>query len=76
MEIELAANCKYDYIQIRDGVADNAPELGKYCGRKLPKPLKSSGNRLVVRFVSDTQSTRRGFKLEWKAVTPGICFLL
>lgn len=34
---------------------------GKFCGGKMPQPVESSGNTMVVRFKSDNTLTSKGF---------------
>lgn len=72
MIIEGSSSCKYDYVQIKDGLSNGAAELGKFCGSNLPTPVSSTGNTMMVRFYSDEQYTKEGFKLEWKELdAPG-----
>ncbi|PVD37829.1 hypothetical protein C0Q70_00431 [Pomacea canaliculata] len=52
-EIENHDNCVYDYLEVRDGSEESSPLLGRYCGYKIPDDIKSSGNKLYVKFVSD-----------------------
>ena len=43
-------------------------ELFKKCGSDAPPKVTSSGNRLTVRFRSDSSVVRRGFKATWRKV--------
>jgi tolkin protein len=54
-------NCVYDYVEVRDGHEDNARLIGKYCGPKMPADVKSTTNRLYVKFVSDASVQKAGF---------------
>uniref|UniRef100_A0A1B6GTE4 Metalloendopeptidase n=2 Tax=Cicadellinae TaxID=33370 RepID=A0A1B6GTE4_9HEMI len=60
-EVENHDNCVYDYVEVRDGPSLDSPLLGKYCGYKLPPDLHSTGNKLFVKFVSDSSVQKAGF---------------
>ncbi|CAB0044896.1 unnamed protein product [Trichogramma brassicae] len=60
-EIESHDNCVYDYVEVRDGHAPDSPLIGVYCGYKLPPDVRSSGNKLLVKFVSDSSVQKAGF---------------
>lgn len=61
MKIEAHDHCVYDYLEIRDGNEDSSPLLGKLCGARMPNDIKSTGNRLYVKFVSDGSVQKAGF---------------
>ncbi|KAG7267725.1 hypothetical protein CRUP_031615, partial [Coryphaenoides rupestris] len=51
-----------DYVEVFDGLKAGAARLGKLCGgRKLPKPLESSGSTMALRFRTDAALTSKGF---------------
>ncbi|XP_070137463.1 protein tolkin isoform X1 [Drosophila bipectinata] len=60
-EVENHDSCVYDYVEIRDGPAQDAPLIGVFCGYKPPPNMKSSGNSMYVKFVSDTSVQKAGF---------------
>nr|XP_003701332.1 PREDICTED: bone morphogenetic protein 1 isoform X1 [Megachile rotundata] len=60
-EIENHDNCVYDYVEIRDGHNADSPLIGVYCGYKIPPDIKSTGNKLLVKFVSDGSVQKAGF---------------
>ncbi|XP_033211645.1 tolloid-like protein 2 [Belonocnema kinseyi] len=60
-EIENHDNCVYDYIEVRDGHNEDSPLIGVYCGYKLPPDIRSTGNKLLVKFVSDSSVQKAGF---------------
>lgn len=64
-ELEANENCAYDYVEIRDGAAESAPLLGKFCGTKLPMELHSTGNELWMRFISDATVEKGGFSVSF-----------
>ena len=43
--------------------------LGRYCENILPPVLRSSGNRLVVKFRSDATTNGNGFSANWTSGT-------
>ena len=59
-----------DYVEIRDGDSKQSDTMEYYCGNVIPKPLKSSGRYLYIRFYADSEydTPRRGFKTTFKAV--------
>ncbi|XP_076233982.1 tolloid-like protein 1 tolkin [Calliopsis andreniformis] len=60
-EIENHDNCVYDYVEVRDGHNPDSPLIGVYCGYKIPPDIKSTGNKLLVKFVSDGSVQKAGF---------------
>ena len=71
MNVEEHASCNYNYVEVRQGDNSNSSVIGKYCGTKLPYAITSFGNTLYVRFVSDSSSTRPGFRAEYTSATAG-----
>ena len=61
MQIESHDDCVYDYLEIRDGPDPTSKELGRFCGYKIPEDVKSTGNTLYVKFVSDGSVQKLGF---------------
>uniref|UniRef100_A0A8C2IK70 Neuropilin n=1 Tax=Cyprinus carpio TaxID=7962 RepID=A0A8C2IK70_CYPCA len=51
--------CKYDFVQVFDGVDENALSLGRFCGKIAPSPIISNGNSLFIKFTSDYESIRK-----------------
>ena len=60
-EIENHDNCVYDYVEVRDGHNPDSPLIGVFCGYKGPGDLRSTGNKLLVKFVSDESVQKAGF---------------
>lgn len=60
-EIENHDNCVYDYVEVRNGHNADSPLIGVYCGYKIPPDIKSTGNKLLVKFVSDGSVQKAGF---------------
>uniref|UniRef100_A0A0X3NJV3 Metalloendopeptidase n=1 Tax=Schistocephalus solidus TaxID=70667 RepID=A0A0X3NJV3_SCHSO len=65
-DIEKHDNCVYDFLEIRDGLAETSPLLKKLCGSNLPTPIKSTNNMMYVRFVSDSSVEKQGFTAKFQ----------
>ncbi|XP_070846884.1 cubilin [Chaetodon trifascialis] len=57
-----------DFVEVYDGYRADSSSLGKFCGGKIPKPVVSSGNAMVVRFHSDKTLTSTGFSANYTSV--------
>ena len=66
-EIEGSYNCRYDYLEVRDGDNENSTLVGKYCGDPslTPEPIYSSLNYLWLRFKTDGSVSNRGFSINY-----------
>uniref|UniRef100_UPI00358F3720 tolloid-like protein 2 isoform X2 n=1 Tax=Myxine glutinosa TaxID=7769 RepID=UPI00358F3720 len=60
-EIERHDNCAYDYLEVRDGDNESSRLIGKFCGYDKPNDIKSSSNKLWMKFVSDSSVNKAGF---------------
>ncbi|KAH8359477.1 hypothetical protein KR093_006961, partial [Drosophila rubida] len=60
-EVENHDSCVYDYVEVRDGPTQEAALIGVFCGYKPPPTMKSSGNSMYVKFVSDLSVQKAGF---------------
>ena len=58
-------NCVYDYVEVRDGLLQDSPLIGTYCGYKIPRDIRSTGNYLFVKFVSDGSVQKVGFSAKF-----------
>ncbi|XP_026147219.1 neuropilin-1a-like [Carassius auratus] len=58
--------CKYDFVQVFDGVDENAFSLGRFCGKIAPSPIISSGNSLLIKFTTDYESSGAGFSIRYE----------
>jgi tolkin protein len=71
-EIEDEVDCAFDYVEIYDGEDPGGPStksLGRFCGNRLPPPIKSEENgNLLIRFKSDDTVNGKGFSAIYKAV--------
>ena len=57
-----------DYVQVHDGDSVDCDTIDSFCGSVIPKPLKSSGRHMYIRFQGDSENDtpRRGFKATFK----------
>ncbi|XP_011372341.1 tolloid-like protein 2 [Pteropus vampyrus] len=60
-EIERHDSCAYDYLEIRDGLTEESTLIGHLCGYEKPEDVKSSSNRMWMKFVSDGSINKAGF---------------
>uniref|UniRef100_A0A3P8RI48 Peptidase domain containing associated with muscle regeneration 1a n=1 Tax=Amphiprion percula TaxID=161767 RepID=A0A3P8RI48_AMPPE len=68
LSLESDHNCRYDYVEVRDGDDLNSPVIGRFCGDRTPPPIKSSGNLLHILFASDGYSNFDGFVLTFQKI--------
>ncbi|KAJ8336641.1 hypothetical protein SKAU_G00378610 [Synaphobranchus kaupii] len=64
--------CKYDYVEVRDGKDETDQLVGKFCGKIAPSPIISSGNQLYVKFVSDYETHGAGFSIRYEVFKRGL----
>ncbi|XP_039438500.1 tolloid-like protein 1 [Culex pipiens pallens] len=60
-DVENHDNCAYDYVEVRDGDSPDAREIGTFCGYKIPPDVRSTSNKMYVKFVSDPSVQKAGF---------------
>ncbi|RVE47431.1 hypothetical protein evm_007941 [Chilo suppressalis] len=60
-EVENHDTCSYDKVQVRDGNSIDSPLLGMFCGHKIPPDIRSTSNKLLVIFESDSTVQKAGF---------------
>ena len=62
-DLELgSSSCPWDYVKVYDGSSASAPLKGKFCGKKGPGSLRSSGNTMFITFKTDSTVTKAGFR--------------
>ncbi|XP_058445270.1 uncharacterized protein LOC131426503 [Malaya genurostris] len=59
--IEPSDDCKYDYLEVRDGAHGFSTLLGKYCGSNYPPMITSKDRFLWLHFHSDENIEYSGF---------------
>ncbi|XP_064418166.1 embryonic protein UVS.2-like [Latimeria chalumnae] len=60
-DLENSTECAYDYVTIRDGGTKEDLIKGKYCGSQKIHPFSSTGNSMMVSFVTDGKRSKKGF---------------
>ncbi|KAG8232957.1 hypothetical protein J437_LFUL011450, partial [Ladona fulva] len=65
---ENEGECSINELYIRDGVDDDAPLVGAYCGTRVPPHITSSGSALHVRFTSRYGATIANFKAFYSVI--------
>ncbi|GAA6104532.1 inactive serine protease PAMR1 [Tachysurus ichikawai] len=69
LNLEFDHRCRYDFIELRDGDSIRSPLIGRYCGDKIPLPIKSSRNSLHIHFVSDGYNNYDGFSATFQELS-------
>ncbi|KAG9278223.1 neuropilin-1a-like isoform X1 [Astyanax mexicanus] len=65
--------CKYDYVEVYDGDSEEALMVGKFCGKISPPALLSTGNSLLIKFISDYETNGAGFSIRYEVYQkPGL----
>uniref|UniRef100_A0A1A9Z6B4 CUB domain-containing protein n=1 Tax=Glossina pallidipes TaxID=7398 RepID=A0A1A9Z6B4_GLOPL len=59
--IEYKEECKFDFLEIRDGQYGFSNLIGKYCGRTFPPEITSKERYLWLHFHSDESIEYQGF---------------
>lgn len=60
-QIERHDSCAYDYLEVRNGLSENSPLIGRFCGYDKPEDIRSTSNTLWMKFVSDGTVNKAGF---------------
>ncbi|XP_059056661.1 tolloid-like protein 1 [Achroia grisella] len=60
-EVENHDTCSYDKVKVRDGDSVDSPLIGMFCGHKIPPDIRSTSNKLLVIFESDSTVQKAGF---------------
>nr|UCK81482.1 MASP-related molecule 2-like protein [Arenicola marina] len=64
------AECAYDSLTLYDGRSVNSDRLATVCGVVAPDDMVSSGRRVRVVFMTDSNVNDQGFILEFEFVNP------
>uniref|UniRef100_A0A1B6M9B4 CUB domain-containing protein n=1 Tax=Graphocephala atropunctata TaxID=36148 RepID=A0A1B6M9B4_9HEMI len=60
--LESDPNCKFDFLEVRDGQRGYSSEIGTFCGNNFPDMITSSDRFLWLRFRTDDSIEYSGFK--------------
>jgi len=66
--IETSEDCDYDYLQVVDGPFSYSPVVGRYCGRRHPPLIESTGRYIWLRFHSDDSIEYVGFHIVYEFI--------
>ncbi|XP_040007292.1 procollagen C-endopeptidase enhancer a [Xiphias gladius] len=70
--LEVDTYCRFDYVVFfNGGEKDDSTLIGRYCGDQVPQPIITSGNVLLVQFVSDLSVTSDGFLAHYTSIPRG-----
>ncbi|XP_023016013.2 cubilin [Leptinotarsa decemlineata] len=67
IDLEKHVQCLADYVQLFDGLTINSNSLGRFCN-EIVEPIKSTSNKMLVKFRSDVAFQGRGFQLQYTTV--------
>ncbi|NXU61493.1 TLL2 protein, partial [Horornis vulcanius] len=73
LQIEWHDACSYDYLEIRDGLTEQSPLIGHFCGYEKPEDIKSSSNKVWMKFASDATINKAGFAANFFKVQSCFC---
>ncbi|XP_048053969.1 neuropilin-2a isoform X4 [Megalobrama amblycephala] len=57
--------CKYDWLDVWDGLPQVGPLIGRYCGTKIPPEIQSSTGLLSLSFHTDMAVAKDGFSARY-----------
>lgn len=75
LSTEETPRCQFDYLRFYNGASESNTLMknGTYCGKELPPTLHSSGDTLLIKFVTDASITRPGFAITYTTSSAGEC---
>ena len=67
-KLEESTDCRYDFLEVRDGQHGYSNLLGNFCGTNFPPEITSKTRYLWLRFHSDDSIEGKGFKAVWSMI--------
>lgn len=61
-DLTASPTCNNEYVELREGTTSTAPIISKYC-REKPQPIYTSSNMLRIKYFTDVEIPRNGFKI-------------
>ncbi|KAF2987463.1 hypothetical protein EK904_002504 [Melospiza melodia maxima] len=58
-------DCKYDWLDIWDGIPQVGPLIGRYCGVNMPSDIRSTTGVLSLTFHTDLAVAKDGFSAQY-----------
>lgn len=69
LDIDTGADTLYLY----DGVNATAPLIGKFTGSTIPGTITSTGNRVFIKFITNSSIGKDGWQLDFESILPVYC---
>lgn len=67
-KLEDSPDCRFDFLEVRDGQHGYSNLLGNFCGTNFPPEITSKTRYLWLRFHSDENIEGKGFKAVWSTI--------
>ncbi|XP_050461844.1 uncharacterized protein LOC126856899 [Cataglyphis hispanica] len=67
-KLEDSPDCRFDFLEVRDGQYGYSNLLGNFCGTNFPPEITSKTRYLWLRFHSDENIEGKGFKAVWSMI--------
>ncbi|XP_018351264.1 PREDICTED: uncharacterized protein LOC108753835 isoform X2 [Trachymyrmex septentrionalis] len=67
-KLEDSPDCRFDFLEVRDGQYGYSNLLGNFCGTNFPPEITSKTRYLWLRFHSDENIEGKGFKAVWNTI--------
>lgn len=62
-----------DYIIVFDGPSETSPVLGTFYGNDTPYQIQSSSNKILIKFITDSDSVNDGWMISYNSIKPIFC---
>lgn len=69
-DLEADSQCRYDYLDVYNGLSNLVQKLGRFCGTFRPGALISTTNTMMLEMVTDGETQNRGFVAYFSGVKP------
>ena len=70
-DVEAYGSYVYDSVEPRNGLNENSPLIGRFCGNTKPSTQYAYSGAIRVTFKSDGSATRAGFRATFAAELTG-----
>uniref|UniRef100_A0A674MY73 Neuropilin n=1 Tax=Takifugu rubripes TaxID=31033 RepID=A0A674MY73_TAKRU len=67
-------DCKYDWLEVWDGLPGVGPLIGRYCGTRVPPEIHSSTGILSLSFHTDMAVAKDGFSARYNMTHKEVTF--
>uniref|UniRef100_A0A3P8P3J6 Neuropilin n=1 Tax=Astatotilapia calliptera TaxID=8154 RepID=A0A3P8P3J6_ASTCA len=67
-------DCKYDWLEVWDGLPGVGPLIGRYCGTRVPPEIQSSTGILSLSFHTDMAVAKDGFSARYNMTHKEVTF--